>query len=142
MKITDVKVKLVSGSADKLVAYASITFENEFVVRDLKVIHGSQSYFVAMPGRKLTTHCPRCNTKNPLRSQYCNECGTKLPDAKIPLDERGRARLHADIAHPINSKARDYIQKTVVEAFLREVDRAKNADYKPVHSDTFDAGPE
>ena len=141
MRITEVKIKLVEGQVDKLLAFASVTFDNEFVVRDLKVIRGNRGYFVAMPSRKLTQHCPRCNAKNHLRSNYCNECGAKQSEARIPLDERGRARLHADVAHPINSQARDYVQKTVVESFLKEMDLSSKGDYKQ-STDSFDAGPE
>ena len=141
MKISEVKVKMVAGHSDKLLAFVSITLDGDFVVRDLKVIKGNYGYFVAMPSRKLTEHCPRCNTKNHLRAIYCNECGTKLPERKVPEDDRGRARLHADIAHPINSRTRDYIQKAVVDAYIKEADGFANDSHKPRY-DYFDAGPE
>ena len=50
MKITDVQIYLVDE--DKLRAYVSITLDNCFVVRDLKVIQGHQGLFVAMPAKK------------------------------------------------------------------------------------------
>ncbi len=50
MKITDVKVFPVDE--EKLKAYATITFENCFIVRDLKVISGNKGYFIAMPSKK------------------------------------------------------------------------------------------
>jgi len=50
MKITDVKVFPVDE--DKLKAYATITFDNCFIVRDLKVISGNKGYFIAMPSKK------------------------------------------------------------------------------------------
>jgi stage V sporulation protein G len=50
MKITDVKVFPVDE--DKLKAYATITFDNSFIVRDLKVISGNKGYFIAMPSKK------------------------------------------------------------------------------------------
>jgi len=50
MKITDVKVFPVNE--DKLKAYATITFDNSFIVRDLKVISGNKGYFIAMPSKK------------------------------------------------------------------------------------------
>jgi stage V sporulation protein G len=50
MKITDVQVYLVDE--DKLRAYVSITLDDCFVVRDLKVIQGHQGLFVAMPAKK------------------------------------------------------------------------------------------
>jgi stage V sporulation protein G len=50
MKITEVKVFPVNE--DRLKAYVSITLENCFVVRDLKVIQGTNGLFVAMPSKK------------------------------------------------------------------------------------------
>ena len=50
MKITEVKVFPVNE--DRLKAYVSITFENAFVVRDLKIIQGTSGLFVAMPSKK------------------------------------------------------------------------------------------
>ncbi|MEW6435485.1 MAG: septation regulator SpoVG [Myxococcota bacterium] len=50
MDITDVKVFPVNE--DKLRAYVTITLDSCFVVRDLKVIHGNNGLFVAMPAKK------------------------------------------------------------------------------------------
>lgn len=50
MKITEVKVFPVNE--DRLKAYVSITLDNCFVVRDLKVIQGTSGLFVAMPSKK------------------------------------------------------------------------------------------
>ncbi|MCL4110289.1 UNVERIFIED_CONTAM: hypothetical protein GTU68_038645 [Idotea baltica] len=54
MDITEVRVKLVSDEESRLQAFCSITFDREFVVRDLKVIDGPKGAFVAMPSRRLT----------------------------------------------------------------------------------------
>ncbi|MCP5468230.1 MAG: septation regulator SpoVG [Deltaproteobacteria bacterium] len=50
MNITEVRVFPVNE--DKLKAYATITFDDCFVVRDLKVINGNSGLFVAMPSKK------------------------------------------------------------------------------------------
>jgi stage V sporulation protein G len=50
MEITEIVVYLVSE--DKLRAYVTLTFDNCFVVRDLKVIKAVKGYFVAMPSKK------------------------------------------------------------------------------------------
>lgn len=50
MRITEVKVFPVNE--DRLKAYVSITLENCFVIRDLKVIQGTNGLFVAMPSKK------------------------------------------------------------------------------------------
>ena len=51
MNITDVRVKKV-GNEGKLKAYVSVTFDDSFVVHNLKVINGQSGIFVAMPSRK------------------------------------------------------------------------------------------
>lgn len=54
MKITDVRLKLVTNESDsKLKAYADVTFEECFVVHGLKIIEGQKGMFVAMPSRKM-----------------------------------------------------------------------------------------
>ncbi len=50
MEITEVKVYPVNE--ERLKAYATITIDNCFVVRDLKVILGNEGLFVAMPSKK------------------------------------------------------------------------------------------
>ena len=50
MEITDIRVTL--KNEDKLKAFVNITFDNQFVVRGLKVINGKTGYFVSMPSRK------------------------------------------------------------------------------------------
>lgn len=50
MVITEVRITLKNEA--KLKAFASITFDDAFVVRGLKVINGSQGYFVSMPSRR------------------------------------------------------------------------------------------
>ena len=131
MEITEVKVKLMEEKKDRLQAFCTITMDNEFVIRDLKIIEGAKGYFVAMPSRKLTDKCPKCSGKNQLRSKFCSDCGARLNENRAPKDERGRAKLHADIAHPINQACRERMQAKIVEAFKAEMERAKEPGYVP-----------
>ena len=52
MKISDVRVRLVTKEDSKLKAVASMRIEDCFVVHDIKVIQGQEDYFIAMPSRK------------------------------------------------------------------------------------------
>jgi stage V sporulation protein G len=142
VEVTAVAIKLADRKSDKLRAYATITFDNSFVVRDVKVVSGSGGFFVAMPSRKLTWRCPRCRCKNHVRARYCNNCGRKLSPPRVQLDRRGRAKLHADIAHPICRACRDMIHKRVIEEFERESERSAQAGYRPRADEYDDAGPE
>ena len=52
MTISDVRVRLVKKEDSKLKAVASVTFDDCFVVHDIKVISGNEGYFIAMPSKK------------------------------------------------------------------------------------------
>ena len=135
MDITEVRIKLMEDPQERLQAFCSITFDHCFVIRDLKIIEGAKGSFVAMPSRKLTDRCPRCNTKNQLRALYCNQCGVHLLDNRAGKDADGRAKLYADIAHPINSRCREQIQKKVMEAFQEEQIKARQPGYVCTYDD-------
>ena len=132
MEISEVRVKLIARPNDKLRAFCSVTFDNAFVIRDLKIIEGTKGAFVAMPSRKLTDRCGRCGMKNHLRAKFCSECGNRLPTDRAPRDPEGRDKLHADIAHPINASAREVIQQKILTAYHQELEKAKAPGYRPV----------
>lgn len=138
MEITEVRIKLMEDSDDRLQAFCSITFDDCFVVRDLKIIDGTSGPFVAMPSRKLTSHCHQCGSKNHLKAQHCNHCGARLREDRTPRDSEGRAKLYADIAHPINSACREMIQNRVIAEFRTELDRAKQPGYMSRYDDEYD----
>ena len=138
MEISEVKVKLINNKDDRLKAFCSITMDDEFVVRDIKVIEGTNGYFIAMPSRKMSDHCGSCGGKNHLRAKFCNNCGGSLPEDRAKKDFKGRMKLHADIAHPINSECRQKIQGKVTAAFEEELEKSKQPDYKPIELDEPD----
>jgi stage V sporulation protein G len=138
--ITEVRIKLMddNNENERLQAFCSVTFDDAFVVRDLKIIEGTKGSFVAMPSRKLTDRCPGCGSKNHLRARFCNQCGGKLDEDRATRDADGRVKLHADIAHPINSACREVIQTAVLRAFQAEKERSKQPGYVCTYDD-FDS---
>ncbi|MFA5251743.1 MAG: SpoVG family protein, partial [Phycisphaerae bacterium] len=138
MQITEVRVKLVENKDDRLKAFCSVTMDNEFVIRDIKIIEGTSGYFVAMPSRKMSDHCEQCGGKNHLRAKFCNNCGGTLSENRAKKDIKGRMKLHADIAHPINAECRRKIQEKVTTAFEEELERSKQPGYKPQEMDEPD----
>ena len=130
MEITEVKIFLKESEDKKLKAFATMTFDDAFVVRNVKVINGNKGLFVAMPSRKMRQSCPKCGFKNAIRSRFCNQCGAamELPPPPPVEGEGGEGSIrqseHRDIAHPINSEFRDYIQRKVVEAYEKEESKA------------------
>ena len=141
MEITEVRIKLMEEPGERLKAFCSITFDDCFVVRDLKIIEGANGPFVAMPSRKLTAHCPNCHCKNHLRSVFCNQCGNRLSEGQAVKDEEGRAKLYADIAHPINSACREMIQNRVITSYDDELGRSKLPGYAASYDDFGEEEP-
>ena len=146
MEITEVRVFLKEGQDKKLKAYATLTFDGQFVVRNVKVIEGSKGLFVAMPSRKMKGSCPKCGYKNVVRSHFCNQCGAKLAEFQRPpatggatpvLSDEERQSEHKDIAHPITLEFREYIQKKVLEAYEAEKHQGPQAS-----SSTVDDSPD
>lgn len=138
MEISEVRVKMVANKDDRLKGFCSMTLDDEFVIRDIKVIEGTGGLFVAMPSRKMSDHCSKCGGKNHLRAKFCNNCGAALQENRAREDAKGRIKLHADIAHPINAECRHKIQDAVVKAFEEEMQKAQEPGYKPVDLDVPD----
>ena len=78
MKITEVKVYPVNE--DRLRAYVTITFNNMFVVRDLKIINGNTGLFVAMPSKKRKDGQFR-DIAHPLNQEFREEIERAVFDA-------------------------------------------------------------
>lgn len=135
MDITEVRIKLIKDPKERLLAFCSITFDDCFVVRDLKIIDGEKGSFIAMPSRKLMDRCQRCNTKNHLRAHHCNDCGLGLADDRAAKDADGRDKLYADIAHPINWNCRDMIERAALNAYDKEVEASERPDYVCTYDD-------
>lgn len=128
MDITEVRISLRENEGKRLKAYATVTFDNSFVVRNIKVVDGNSGLFVAMPARKAKQFCSRCGKKVDIGSRYCNHCGSALPvTAKEPTPE-GRQSAHQDLAHPINQQFRDYLQSKVLDAYQQEKKNSENPE--------------
>ena len=78
MNITDVRVRKVNDEG-KMKAVVSITFDDEFVVHDIKIIEGQNGLFIAMPSRKMGEGDFR-DIAHPLVSETRNKI--KLPKNK------------------------------------------------------------
>jgi stage V sporulation protein G len=80
--VTGVKIQLVEKG--RLKAFATLTLNGCFVVRDVRIIEGNEGLFVAMPSRK-------------------------RPDG-----------TYRDVAHPLNTECRDYVEGSILEAYELE----------------------
>lgn len=130
MEITDVRIKLIQDSGDRLRAFCNVTFDDQFVVRDIKIIDGINGLSMAMPSRKLTVPCKACSHRNQLRARFCEQCGASLPAESPPTDANGRTKQHRDIAHPITPAFRELLQNRILEAYRTECRRAEDPGYE------------
>ncbi|MCX5712349.1 MAG: septation protein SpoVG family protein [Candidatus Omnitrophica bacterium] len=123
MEITEVKVYLKDSPDRKLKGYATVTFDNAFVVRNIKIIEGTTGLFIAMPSRKIKQPCIKCNFKNEARSKFCNQCGCQLPVSSIPVAQEATdvsLSEHRDIAHPITQSFRQELQTKILAGYEQE----------------------
>jgi stage V sporulation protein G len=139
MIVTEVRIKLVPRSEDKLLAFASIIIDGSFVVRDIKIIQTGSEPFVAMPARKITCRCGKCGAKNHLQARFCDHCGVRQVQRKPVADERGRIKLHADVAHPINALCRQQIHDAVLKGYAEELQRSRQPGYAGSGHDDLDS---
>lgn len=83
MEVTETRIFL--ADEERLKAYVTVTFDNCFVVRDLKIINGNSGLFVAMPSKKK------------------------------------KDGSYKDIAHPINSDFRNYLERLILDKYQDEL---------------------
>lgn len=103
MNISEIRITLRDDN--KLKGFASITLDNAFVIRGLKIIEGASGLFIAMPSRKR------------------------------------RDGTFQDIAHPINMETRELMERQVIAAYRRELQRVENGEIPgPAHNDSYDGG--
>ena len=96
MNITDVRIRKVNDEG-KMKAVVSITFDDEFVVHDIKIIEGQNGLFIAMPSRKMGEGDFR-DIAHPLVSETRN----KIRDAIFEEYERVLTEKAADNAEEIS----------------------------------------
>ncbi len=92
MEITDIRIRKVDADS-KMKAVVSVTFDDEFVVHDIKIIEGQNGLFIAMPSRKMgegdfrdIAHPLKSETRNRIRDAIFAEY-EKLPDEDPSVDD-------------------------------------------------------
>lgn len=90
MQITEVRLKKVDSNG-KMKAVASVTFDNSFVVHDIKVIEGTEKTFIAMPSRK-TPNGEFKDIAHPINAETREKIQTAILEAyEAPETEEGSA---------------------------------------------------
>jgi stage V sporulation protein G len=79
MQITDIRIRKV-GSEGKLKAYVTVTFDDCFVIHNVKIIEGKTGVFIAMPSRKTKTGEYK-DVAHPINSEFRNELQARILEA-------------------------------------------------------------
>ena len=93
MQITDIRLRLMENGG-KMKAVASVTFDEEFVVHDIKVIDGENGLFIAMPSKRI---------------------GEEYKDIAHPLNSQTRARISTAILDKYNATIAEAVVETTTE---------------------------
>lgn len=99
MIITDVRIRKITDEG-KMKAVVSITFDDEFVVHDIKIIDGQNGLFIAMPSRKMSEGDFR-DIAHPLTSETRN----KIKEAIFAEYDKVLAEKAAEAAAAPNASA-------------------------------------
>ena len=127
MEITEVRVYPVKKADDKLKAFATITFDNCFVVRDLKVINGNNGLFIAMPSRKRNdgtysdvAHPLNSDTRNHIEEVVLGEYQRMVEEEGIeqessPAEDRSEDQSEGQSEDQSEDKSEDQSEDRPVE---------------------------
>lgn len=87
MEITEITISL--RDEEKLKAFVNVTFDDEFVVRGMKVIKGNSGYFISMPSRKMKDGKYR-DIAHPIRNDFRQKIEKEiLSEYRKTLEEKG-----------------------------------------------------
>ncbi len=76
MEVTELRIRKVTAEG-KLKAYVTVTFDNCFVVHNVKVIEGQSGLFIAMPSRK-TANGDYKDVAHPISADFRNDLQNKI----------------------------------------------------------------
>ncbi|MGN0740233.1 MAG: septation regulator SpoVG [Treponema sp.] len=78
MQVTELRIRKVT-SEGKLKAYVTVTFDNCFVVHNVKIIEGKDGLFIAMPSKKTSTGEYK-DVAHPISPEFRTELQNKILD--------------------------------------------------------------
>ena len=88
MELTDIRIRGITGEG-KLKAYVTVTFDNCFVVHNVKIIEGKTGVFIAMPSRKTRTGDYK-DVAHPIHPEFRAEMQRQI------LEKFNSAEIHND----------------------------------------------
>jgi stage V sporulation protein G len=99
MEITDIRIRKVTSDG-KLKAYVTVTFDNCFVVHNVKIIEGRSGVFIAMPSRRTKTGEYK-DVAHPIHSDFRTTLQQRILDAYESAGDLGLGDDLGDGSYPI-----------------------------------------
>jgi stage V sporulation protein G len=123
VEITDVRLRKIETEG-KLRAYVSITFDDSFVVHDLRVIDGNKGMFVAMPSKRL----PNGDHKD-IAHPINTEIREKIQNAVLDVYNR-------ELEEAPQVKVEPKVEPKVEEEVVEEVEESKEEEKEEAAEET------
>lgn len=105
MQVTDVRIRKITTEG-KMKAIVSVTFDDEFVVHDIKIIEGQNGLFIAMPSRKMGEGDFR-DIAHPINSETRNKIQSAIFVQYEKMNELERAAAEAERAEAEEAEAEE-----------------------------------
>lgn len=114
MEITDVRLRKIETEG-KLRAYVSVTFDDSFVVHDLRVIDGTKGMFVAMPSKRLPNGDHK-DIAHPINTEIREKIQNAVLDVyHRELEEAPQAKVEVKVEEKVEEKEEEKVEETKVE---------------------------
>jgi len=124
VEITDVRLRKIETEG-KLRAYVSITFDDSFVVHDLRVIDGTKGMFVAMPSKRLPNGDHKdiahpINTEirekiqNAVLDVYNREL-EEVPQPKVEVEPKVEPKVEEVVEESKEEEKEEVVEETATE---------------------------
>ncbi len=137
MNITNTQLDIIENPNGKLRAFCSLTFNHEFVVKNFKIIKGKHGLFVAMPSRKLTKPCYRCDNRAFRNANYCDRCGKEFDD-RSGNSHHDTDETHSDIAFPIEDDFREQLEDRLIAAYRKRKEGGSGVNVEHAKDENYD----
>ncbi len=111
MEITSIIIRRLSMES-KMRAVVSITFDNAFVVHDVKVIEGARGLFIAMPSRK-TAEGEFKDIVHPINSTFRDE----LSAAVLDKYQQAVKEQASGLSHPIHGEEDSLVEPGLLQEY-------------------------
>jgi len=124
MEITEITVTL--RNEEKIKAFVNVTFDNQFVIRGMKIIKGATGYFVSMPSRKMSDGSFR-DIAHPVNNEF------RSLVEKIILKEYSRKLELEDEDENVNSnEVKELLETSLIHDMSHDRDALLVDFYKPI----------